>query len=134
LGKREFYLFDREVSPETEVRERAMKSLPPLPNRSAFLTRKRSLENYLHPAAIEAACGVSIAIDDETFVAEEVAQKLFEAKRYKNAWRQLTPRTQKRLREQSKHWLNREAVERMTVAWLHERDPAGEVLGWLRAI
>jgi hypothetical protein len=34
----------------------------------------------------------------------------------------------------AKRWLNRQAVERMTVKLLDERDPDEEVRGWLEAI
>jgi len=34
----------------------------------------------------------------------------------------------------AKQWLNRQAVERMTVEMLDQRDPDGEVRGWLEAI
>ena len=45
-----------------------------------------------------------------------------------------TFRAQRRLINHAKRWLNAVAVEEMTAALLHERDPAGEVLGWFQTI
>jgi hypothetical protein len=46
----------------------------------------------------------------------------------------LSRRARRRLRDKAKKWLNRDAVERMTPERLAERDPAGEVISWLRMI
>ncbi|MEK6233786.1 MAG: hypothetical protein N2C14_03655, partial [Planctomycetales bacterium] len=50
------------------------------------------------------------------------------------AWEDLDRRTRKRLRNRAKRWLNAEAAGRMTPELLAERDPEGEVRGWLAVI
>jgi hypothetical protein len=49
-------------------------------------------------------------------------------------WELLPRRARKRFAYRAKRWLNARAVEHMTAALLRERDPAGEVLGWLATI
>ena len=130
----EFYLFDREMSPETKLRKQLVATLNARPQTAAFLTRKRSLENYLHPAAICAVTGIDLSFGDDDSVASLAAQALFESKPGDPAWSALSARARKRLRDRSKRWLNTRAVERMTLAQLYERDPDGEVIGWFRAV
>ena len=54
LRKSEFHLYDREQSPETDVRRTAIDRVNLRANCRGALTTKRSLENYLHPLAIHA--------------------------------------------------------------------------------
>lgn len=131
LGCGEFHLYDREQSPETELRRQIVADVNQRPHCRAFLTRKRSLENYLHPHAIAAACGVTIYLTDETPVAEAVvcAQPAWQA-----AWPTLLYRARQRLIFRTKRRLNTLAVDQMTAELLAQRDPAGEVLGWFHAI
>ena len=49
-------------------------------------------------------------------------------------WSELKSRTRRRLRNRSKKWLNTEAVDRMTIGRLAQRDPSGEVRSWLSLI
>ena len=58
LGRAEFFLLDRELSPVTQVRLQLAEIVNLRPKCCAFVTRKRSLENYLHPAAIREARGI----------------------------------------------------------------------------
>jgi len=101
------------------------------PGCRAVLTRKRSLENYLHPAAIAATFGITVLIEDDTPVAERVAQSRPD---WQAVWPMLSPRARRRLITRTKRRLNTEAVQHMTPALLATRDPAGEVCGWFRAI
>ena len=66
-------------------------------------------------------------------VAEIAAKATFNPKEG-GSWESLSRRARRRLRDKAKKWLNREAVDRMTPERLAERDPAGEVIGWLRTI
>jgi len=134
LGRAAFYLFDRETSPTTEHRRVAAAELNSRPRQRAFVTEKRSLENYLHPQAIFNARGVQIMFGDESEVAELAARDRLSSKGVDRPWNTLSVRTRKRLRDQAKRWLNREAVDRMTPSLLAERDSAGEVLTWLATI
>jgi len=130
----EFHLLDREVPPATERRQQAVEIVNGRPNCRACLTRKRALENYLHPRAVEEVSSLNLAFGDDDDVADMVAWACFERQDHELTWEELPGRARKRCRETAKRWLNRQAVERMTVKLLDERDPEGEVRGWLEAI
>lgn len=82
----------------------------------AFITRKREAENYIHPDAISDALNVKVTYTDNCDVPTIVGAALG-----------VNDRTAKRK-------LNRIAVKKMTKARLEERDPDGELLGWLDEI
>jgi hypothetical protein len=134
LGFREFHLYDREMSPETELRRQLVDTINTRPLSQARLTHKRGLENYLHAAAICEAGGVTVELTDDDSTADLAARAVFAAKPADISWQQLTVRTRKRLRDRAKRWLNTRAVERMTMLRLNQRDPDGEVVGWLQTI
>ena len=66
----EFCLYDREVPPMTDERTRLVSLLNQRSACRAVLTRKRAIENYLHPDAIRDATGVEITFGDFDDVAE----------------------------------------------------------------
>ena len=127
----QYYLFDREQMPETALRQSVVDQINERPYCRAVLTRKRSLENYLHPTAIAAASGIWVEITDDTPVAEAVAQA---RPAWQAVWPTLTHRARQRQIYRTKRLLNTEAVRHMTADLLAERDPAGEVIGWFRDI
>ena len=131
LGCHEFLLSDREQQPETEVRQSIVNQFNSRPGCRAALTKKRSLENYLHSTAIKATFGVSIATTDDAPVAELVARSLSEMS---SLWGSHSRRQQQRAIYRVKRRLNTETADRMTTELLSERDPDGEVLGWFRTI
>jgi hypothetical protein len=112
----EFHLYDLESEPVTSERRAAVAMINRRPGCVAFLTSKRSLENYLHPAAIREARGLELDFGDWDDVPDLTAERLFLAQ------------------HAAKEWLNREAVERMTVPRLAARDPAGDLIRWLTTI
>jgi hypothetical protein len=132
-GPREFHLLDREAGPTAVQREARLRALQARPNCRAFLTTKRAIENYLHPDAIREARDLEVSFGDFEDVGEIVARTGFEQTNAAD-WEALSRRARRRLRDKAKRWLNREAVDRMTSQRLAERDPDGEVLGWLRTI
>jgi len=134
LGLPESHLLGREVPPATERRQQAVEIVNQRLNCRAHLTRKRALENYLHPRAVEEISSLDLAFGDEEDVADLVARACFERQDHELTWEELPGRARKRFRETAKRWLNRQAVERMTVRMLDERDPVGEVRRWLEAI
>ena len=77
---------------------------------------------------------LELTFGDDDDVADMVARACFERQDHELAWEELPGRAKKRCRETAKRCLNRQAVERMTVKLLDERDPEGEVRGWLEAI
>jgi hypothetical protein len=124
-------LYDREQAYETELRHAAIKRVNARHGCRGFLTTKRSLENYLHPQAIVAAEGPQLEINDETPVAQILAQENYNMVEEATRWEILPFRTRRKRIYRAKRWLNTIAVERMTLALLHERDPMGDVLLWL---
>jgi hypothetical protein len=132
-GPAEFHLLDRETGPTAVQREAAIRAINARSNCRAALTSKRAIENYLHPDAIRAAGGVEIAFGDFDDVAETAAKATFNQNE-RGCWESVSRRARRRLRDKAKKWLNRDAVDRMTPERLAERDPDGEVFGWLRAI
>ncbi len=134
LGRPEFHLYDREMPPETEARQRIADQVSRRFRCRAVLTQKRSLENYLSPRAIHEAGNVAITFSDHHDVAELVARQMHTRLDGPLPWSGLPSRTRRRRSARVKKWLNTRAVERMTVARLAERDPEGEVRWWLATI
>ncbi len=134
LGRPEFHLYDREMPPETESRQRIADAVNRRPRCQAVLTGKRNLENYLAPSAIREAGAVDITFSDHDDVADFVAQQMHARLNGQPPWNDLPARTRKRRRDRAKKWLNTRAVERMTPQRLAVRDPAGEVRYWLATI
>jgi hypothetical protein len=134
LCRPEFHLFDREVSPATEIRRESARIVNLRPGCHAAITSKRSLENYLHRAAILEARGIDVNFSDDDDVADLVAERCFLRQHPGGGWGELSTRARRRLRNRAKSWLNTLAVDRMTVARFAERDPVGEINGWLRMI
>jgi hypothetical protein len=134
LRKPELHLIDREEGVDSEPRRAAARVVNSRPGCRAFITRKRSLENYLHPDAICECRGLLMEWTDNDSVHERVARSLHDASRSGSDWAALPYRARRRLRDRAKSWLNTEAVERMTVTRLREQDTHGEVESWLRAV
>ncbi|REJ88325.1 MAG: ATP-dependent endonuclease [Planctomycetota bacterium] len=134
LGKPEFFLCDRELPLETEQRREAAAAINRRPRCRAVLTRKRSLENYLHPTAILAAGAINVEFGDFDSVAEITAQRRYQPELDGKPWELLTRRAHGRLVYRAKRWLNTRAADHMTVEMLGERDPVGEIISWLKTI
>ena len=134
LGLPQFHLYDREQQPHTAARQRAIAAINRQPWCQAVLLAKRSLENYLHPAAIAAAGGPELCFGDHEHVGMLLAEQRFKVTAHDPIWHTLSQRARQRLAQTAKRWLNHTAVGHMTAAHLTERDPAGELIGHLRAI
>jgi putative ATP-dependent endonuclease of OLD family len=91
------------------------------------------MENYLHPSAVLETTGMVVEFDDASDVPDLLASKVV-ALTGTPAWATLSRRGRTRLRNRLKRVLNTIVVEAMTTARVAERDPDGEVAGWLRAI
>lgn len=129
-----FHLFDRELPPETEARVKAAGLVNQRNGCQAAVTSKRSVENYLHPAAIRDARRIDLSFGNDDDVAELAARQCYLHRHASVPWRLLPGRAKKRLRDRAKHWLNSYAAARMTAVRLAESDPAGEVRSWLATI
>jgi hypothetical protein len=134
IGLSELHIYDREMSPETALRQQAADLVNQRRNCRAFITQKRSLENYLHPSCIREISGLALAYGDDDDVADLVAQGCYERAGKNPEWESLPGRARKRFRERAKKWLNRLAVELMTPELLDELDANGEVRGWLATV
>jgi hypothetical protein len=132
-GLSEFHLLDQEAGLTSVQRKAAVAAINTRSNCRAALTAKRAIENYLHPEAIREAGVIEITFGDFDDVAEFAAKATFN-REGRRSWESLSRRARRRLRDKAKKWLNREAVDRMTPVRLAERDPAGEVIGWLQSI
>ncbi|WP_345320104.1 ATP-dependent endonuclease [Novipirellula rosea] len=134
LARPEFHLYDHELPPETELRLEAATSVNLRPRSKAVLTKKRCLENYLHPDAILAAGGIHVQFDAFDCVAELTARELYRQRPGEIAWQLQARRSQSRMTNRAKRWLNTKAVEQMTPAMLGEQDRDGEITTWMLAI
>jgi hypothetical protein len=134
LGCAEFHVYDRESSPETELRQQVADVVNLRPRCRAVLTKKRAMENYLHPSAIREASGLELSFTDDDSVADLAAAKRYTQQCGQPPWDELEPRVRKRRRNRAKKWLHTKAVDRMTPNLLAESDPNGEVISWLQAI
>ena len=126
------HIYDREIAPVTQQRQQLIDAINARPNCQAILTRKRAMENYLDPLAILQAGGVNIEFSDDDSVPLLVAQAVHRSLAEGPSWAELSSRARKRRCERAKCWLNSRAVECMTPELLQERDPDGEIAGWLR--
>ena len=134
FGCAEFHLLDREIPPVSGERERWAAEVNLRPRCRAFVTSRRSLENYLHPQAIYEARGLNLTFSATDDVAEIIARTAFNPSSELPSWDGLSRRARRRQRDRAKVWLNTTAVDRMTAGRLAESDPAGEVLRWLTTI
>jgi putative ATP-dependent endonuclease of OLD family len=134
IGCCEIHIYDREMPPETELRQTAIRRIKSRAGCHAVLTRMRSLENYLHPDAILAAGGPRVDFGKDDSVPELAAKNAFEIRHPHVSWNTLSRRTQKRLENLAKRWLNRRAVDCMTPELLRQSDPRGDILMWLATI
>ena len=92
----EFHLFDREIPPETDARRAAVARVNMRPGCRAFLTTQRTLEDYLHPMAIQRAGGGVVEFLEDQLVARGVARQWFERTAPNHTWSQLSRRAQLR--------------------------------------
>jgi putative ATP-dependent endonuclease of OLD family len=134
MARPEFHLYDCEDSPTTELRYQVANIVNQRPSCRAYVTAKRSLENYLTAQAVFAACGLEVTFGDDDDVADLVAERQYLARHPQCLWAELPPRSRRRRRNRVKSWLNSSAVSLMSAEQFAERDPAGEIRQWLTAI
>ena len=135
LNRPEFHLFDRDQPPTTKSSHQdAVDAINARANAIAMLTKKREMENYIHPQAIENSIDVNLAYGDFDDVPELVAQHLHVANGGAGKWHDLDADKKKKKESRAKRRLNNEAVSAMTVAMLDEIDTNGNVRSWLREI
>ncbi|MCM4164023.1 MULTISPECIES: ATP-binding protein [unclassified Arenibacter] len=136
LGKPEVHIYDGDdITYINAVKEiNAMGN----PNKVAYNTSRRELENYLHYEAINEAysangsqCQLS-ALDEQDDVPIIVAEHTYTLAG--GDWAALGFEKQKKKSDSKKKLLNTQAVELMTLARLKETDGYTEIRGWLDQI
>lgn len=102
----------------------------------AFLTQRREMENYLHPACIglEFQYPIEPAFTAWCDVPALVAAHVHAASGAPAPWEQLDPEKQGKKQSRAKVRLNNAVASRMTLAQLREVDAGDEILGWFYAI
>lgn len=134
LQCQEFHLYDREIEPETALRRQAVELINSRVGCQALLLPKRSLESYLHPAAIFDAGGGQFSPRETEDIATAVARTWYSKQATDPDWDELPSRSRRRKAAHVKRWLNSEAVPHMTLGLLLQTDPTGEFLAWIRSI
>jgi putative ATP-dependent endonuclease of OLD family len=134
LGCSEIHLYDRESEAASAERLQAAAIVNGRANCIAYVTSKRSLENYLHPQAIEVSGGGEFEFDDFEDVGELVARDWHARTPQPLFWSELTARARSRLTQRAKKWLNSTAVQAMTAELLEQRDPQQELRTILRSV
>jgi len=132
----EFYILDRDAGPDqTPGCQPRINEINSRPGCCAVTTAKREMENYLHPAAIAKAMpGINVEINDWCDVPCLVARAVHEASESTKAWEEVSCKKRRDKESKAKAWLNLKAAAAMTPDMLRERDPSGEVVGWLTQI
>jgi predicted ATP-dependent endonuclease of OLD family len=136
LGKPEVHIYDGDDPKYIQ----AVASINNLdnPNKIAFNTTRRELENYLHPDAINETYAANggqcnlIKIDAQDDVPTLVAEHTFTLAGH--VWDELDDEKKKKKSDGKKKLLNTQAVEFMTVARLKETDGYNEIKTWLEQI
>jgi hypothetical protein len=140
LHRPEFHLMDRDTQPPANPRYHGLaEDINRRSNATAWTTRKKELENYIHPDAIRAAypnyTGSGHPFEDVPLLtAHAVHDESTDPN--KSAWMEIESDDQKikKKRSQAKHWLNTIAVGSMTPELLSEIDSDNEVRTWLGEI
>lgn len=126
LGKPEFHIYDADVPSYSdfanEVNQRGDGS-------RGFITQKHEIESYLHTDAINIAFGIEIEVTDHPNDEGEATPRVF-AKAY-SAVKDFDGIMGD---SKAKMKLSDQAFSKMTAEMIKERDPEGEVEGWLRTI
>ena len=100
----------------------------------ATLTKKSEIENYLHPDAIKSSLSVSVVFGDDDDVPMIVARAIHEASESPWRWDVVDDENRAKKAGNAKRRLCADAAAQMTSDHLCDRDPTGEVRGWLARI
>ncbi len=136
LNRPEFYVFDRDNEPPTVSKnQKTVDKINKKKGCKAFLTSKREMENYLHPAAIKLAMEqVDISFGDYDDVPLLVAKAIHEASESDKLWDSVSDKKKAEKMSKAKARLNTEAIRCMNPDMLAEKDPNNDVLSWFEQI
>lgn len=137
LGKPEVHIYDNDV-PDYRTAVNRINS-ENNPNKKAYNTTKLELENYLHHDAILQAYaenGITNItlnpITDTQDVPDIIAEKIFT--RNGSDWNSLEVEKKKDLASDKKKLLNTQAVEKMTIDMIRERNGYDDLCQWFEKI
>ena len=100
----------------------------------ATLTAKSEIENYLHPDAIQRSLFVTVTFGNDDDVPMIVARAIHEASESPRQWDEIDEEGRAKKASNAKRRLCADAATHMTSDQLDNRDPCGEVRGWLARI
>jgi len=136
LGVSELHIYDRDSDPgNPPASKKYIDEINARDNCSAFSTKGRTIENYLHSDAIvEVRNEVVVTFGPADHVPKVVAQEIHDASQAIERWKELSSEKRGSKANRAKVWLNRDASARMTMARLKESDPDDDIIGWLRHV
>lgn len=140
LNRPEYHLMDRDTQPPAKARYHSLvEEINQRDNAEAWITKKKELENYLHPNAIRIVypgyTGKGGDFEDVPLLAAHAAHDA-SSDQNKGSWADIENDGKKleAKKSRAKQRLNTEAVEAMTPSLLTEIDRDNEVRGWLSKI
>lgn len=133
LGIPEIHIYDRDEGAQPKYLAEYNAINRRRDRSKAFITGKREMENYLHPAAIHEEYGFYIAFSEMDDVPELVAKTQHE-QASEQLWEQLSDEKKKKKVSRAKVRLNNEVALRMTYDRLCEMDAGKDVESWLHAL
>ncbi len=134
LNKPEAHLYDRDTDNPPKYQDQVNAVNARGDGSTAALTTKRELENYLHSDAIAAVMNVQVAFGDHDDVPALVAEAVHVASGSPVLWQNLHEDRRSEKMRRAKRRLNDDVAKAMTLQQIHERDPQGELAGWLRQL
>jgi putative ATP-dependent endonuclease of OLD family len=133
-GLCEVHIYDRDDRSRPKYADQAEQVNNRPNNDIAFLTKRRELENYIHPDCVRDETGHAITITDWCDVPQILAEAIHIASGSPKSWAEVTEKKQGQKMDRAKRHLNNEIAARMTLDHLDHVDQDMEILGWLRAI
>jgi putative ATP-dependent endonuclease of OLD family len=136
LNRPEVHIYDRDTQPPKQPAcHKAVDTLNKRSECRAYVTHGITIENYLHPKAIQAVrAGVEITYGLYDNVPSLVAKAIHDESDSGTAWEELESKARHDKLARAKKWLNREAAACMSAELLRESDPTGDVSMWLTII
>jgi len=138
FNRPEFYLMDRDTEPPASPKYQPIATqLSQRSNCTAWITKKREIENYIHPDVIKAECpsysGAGHAFEDVPVL---LAKALHEASDTTQTWADLQANQEKLGKKVSnaKRRLCGHFTLKMTPQYLTQIDPDNEVRLWLQTL
>lgn len=134
LKRIEVHIYDRDDAEDPKYKSQVDSVNARGDGSCAYLTKKREMENYIHPDAIKDALGHLISFTDDCDVPAIIAQAIHDASSPPKAWAILETDKKKSKADRQKSRLNDEAASKMTLKHLEVSDPANEIEGWFAQI